>query len=259
MGNGWSNQLPSHRVNASGYALHPLQPAEQHPSRRLAYITQALNHDRLKDEQPSAQSLADASSDVPDDRGKQYEDGSVVPPQAQEVRANAEPSMQPPASHVGVKRQRDLGRRRHHDADDGEDYCPGVYSDTEHSEDDAVRPPRRKRRRASAATHTAGGTAPQQQTRPYRGDSSPREARRPSRRPKNSGCTGRIAILQWATTAPGTSHQPAPARPAPACNAPHQHHDAATVRYQRHCPAPQLVAQQSPLHLAATLPMSQDD
>jgi hypothetical protein len=57
---------------------------------------------------------------------EQCEDGSVVPPQAQEVRANAEPSMQPPASQVRVKRQRDLGRRRHYDTDDVEDYTPNT-------------------------------------------------------------------------------------------------------------------------------------
>ena len=107
-----------------------------------------------------------------------------MPPQAQEVRATAEPSMQPPASHVGVKRQHVLGRRQRHDTDDGEDYCPGVCSDTEHSEHDAVQPPRRKRRRVSAATHTAGGTVLQQQTRPYSGDSLSREAQRSSQRPK---------------------------------------------------------------------------
>ena len=49
--------LPSHRANAAGYALHPPPPAEQHPSRRPAYIAQA----RLKGKQPSAQSLAEAS------------------------------------------------------------------------------------------------------------------------------------------------------------------------------------------------------
>ena len=49
--------LPSHRANAAGYALHPPSPAEQRPSRRPAYIAQA----RLKGEQPSAQSLAEAS------------------------------------------------------------------------------------------------------------------------------------------------------------------------------------------------------
>lgn len=58
-----------------------------------------------------------------------------------------------------------------------------MCSDTEHSEYEAVRPPRRKRLRASAATHTARGTAPQQQVRPFRGASS-REARRPTRRPR---------------------------------------------------------------------------
>ena len=68
--------------------------------------------------------------------------------------------------HVGAKRQRDFGRRPHHNTNDGEDYSPGVYSDTEHSEYGAVQPPRRKRRRVSAATHAAGGTARQQQTRP---------------------------------------------------------------------------------------------
>ena len=106
-----------------------------------------------------------------------------MPPQAQEAWATAESSMQSPASYVGVKRQRVLGRRQRHDHDDGEDYCPGVYSDTEHSEYDAVQPPRRKRRRVSAAAHAAGGTAPQQQTRPYSGDSLPREAQRSSQRP----------------------------------------------------------------------------
>ncbi|KAJ4307300.1 hypothetical protein N0V88_000683 [Collariella sp. IMI 366227] len=52
--------LPSHHANAAGYALHPLQHTEQPPSRRLACIAQALNHGRLKDEQSSAQSLAEA-------------------------------------------------------------------------------------------------------------------------------------------------------------------------------------------------------
>jgi len=114
-------------------------------------------------------------SDVPEDQGPQREGGSVAPPRAQEV--------QPPASQVGAKRQRHLGRHRHSRTDDGEDYCPSVCSDTEHSEDEALRPPRRKRRRASTATHTAEKTAPQQQTRPGRGDSS-KEARRPSRHPR---------------------------------------------------------------------------
>ncbi len=95
-------------------------------------------------------------SDVPEDQGQQREGGSVAPPQAQEVQANAEPSMPPPASQVGVKRQHDLSRHRHCSTDDGEDCCPSVCSDTEHREDDAVRPRRRKRRRVSAATHTAG-------------------------------------------------------------------------------------------------------
>ncbi|KAK0718693.1 hypothetical protein B0T21DRAFT_54560 [Apiosordaria backusii] len=131
-------------------------------------------------------------SDVPEDQGQQREGGSVAPPQAQEVRANAELSMPPPASQVGVKRQRDLGRLRYGSTDDGEDYCPSVCSDTEHSEDEALRPPRRKRRRATAATHTAGGTAPQQPTRPYRGDSS-REAQRPSRRPRRQSTLQRDA------------------------------------------------------------------
>lgn len=49
--------LPSHRANAAGYALHPPSPAEQHPSRRPAYIAQA----GLKGKQPSAQSLVEAS------------------------------------------------------------------------------------------------------------------------------------------------------------------------------------------------------
>ena len=49
--------LPSHHANTPGYALHPRSPAEQRPSRRLACIVQALNHDRLSYEQPSAQSL----------------------------------------------------------------------------------------------------------------------------------------------------------------------------------------------------------
>ncbi len=48
--------MPSHRTNAAAYARPP--PAEQHPSRRPAYIAQA----RLEGEQSSAQSLAEASA-----------------------------------------------------------------------------------------------------------------------------------------------------------------------------------------------------
>ncbi len=50
--------LPSHRANAAGYALYPLQLAEQRPSHTLTCIAQALSHGKLKDE---AESLAKAS------------------------------------------------------------------------------------------------------------------------------------------------------------------------------------------------------
>ncbi len=33
----------------------------------------------------------------------------IMPPQAQEDQATAEPSTQPPVSHIGVKRQHNLG------------------------------------------------------------------------------------------------------------------------------------------------------
>lgn len=111
---------------------------------------------------------------VQDDKGEQNE-GFVAMLRAHESRARlprspvegsnapelayAKPSMQPSASP-------DQANLQH-----------------EGSEDEALRPPRRKRHRASAATHTAGGTAPQQQTYPYRSDSS-REARRLPRRPR---------------------------------------------------------------------------
>jgi hypothetical protein len=53
---------------------------------------------------------------------------------------------------------------------------------------------------------------------------------------------------QLGGTAPGTPHEPAPARPALAPAMPHTYNP-----HPRHCPAPQLVAQHSPLDLAATL------
>jgi len=68
--------------------------------------------------------------------------------------------MQPPTTYVGAKSRRDLGHRRHHDANDGKDHYPGVYSDTEYSKDDAIQPLRRKRYRVSAIAHIAGGIAP---------------------------------------------------------------------------------------------------
>ena len=54
---------------------------------------------------------------VPDDRGEQDEDGSVVPPQAQESRASIlrlwddEPSMQLSTSQDRINPQHDIGRR----------------------------------------------------------------------------------------------------------------------------------------------------
>ena len=47
----------------------------------------------------------------------------------------------------GMDSQRNLGRRRHCDTDDDEDYDPSVCSDATHSEDDGVQPPPLKRRR----------------------------------------------------------------------------------------------------------------
>ncbi|KAK4095998.1 hypothetical protein N658DRAFT_562717 [Parathielavia hyrcaniae] len=94
-----------------------------------------------------------------------------------------QPPMQPPAGRDqaslqpttslcdvtagGMASQRDLGHRRHHDADE-EDYRPSVCSDAEHSEVDIVQPPPRKR-------------LSQQQTCLSRGDSS-RGAQRSSPR-----------------------------------------------------------------------------
>ena len=141
------------------------------PQTRLHHVGQA----RRRTIQRPKPRRSQCPSDVPEDQGQQRKAGSVAPPQAQEV--------QPLASQVGTKRQRNLSRHRYYSTDDGEDSSPNVCSDTEHSEYEAVRPPRRKRRRASVATHAAGGTAPQQLARLYRGDSS-REARRPTRRPR---------------------------------------------------------------------------
>ncbi|RYP31679.1 hypothetical protein DL767_005592 [Monosporascus sp. MG133] len=118
---------------------------------------------------------------VPDDRGEQDADGSVVPPQVQEGRtsiprlsddvsnkdlelANTEPFTQPSTSQDLVILQRNIGRRRYCDADDGEGYRHIVGSDTEYSQDDDVaRPRRRKRRRISTSTPATCGTVPKRQ------------------------------------------------------------------------------------------------
>lgn len=81
--------------------------------------------------------------------------------------------------------------------------CRSEASDAEHSKDDVVaRPPRRKRRRVSATALTTGGTASQQQTRPYRGDSTSGEAaglsRHPKRRQKRS-IPNRVSFSQGST------------------------------------------------------------
>lgn len=86
-----------------------------------------------------------------------------------------------------------------------------MCSDTEHSEDEALRPPRRKRRRASAATHTAGGTAPQQRARPDYSDSS-REARRPpSRRPRRQRSATHLSLSREPTLERDTETDRTPA------------------------------------------------
>ena len=170
-------------------------------------------HNHHNDSSSQTSDPGQRNSLVPGDREEQdNEDHTVVPSQAQESvagsprlshdrgnndreLANTEPyvqsSIQPSASQPRAHLQRSLGRRRHSDADDGEDYCATVGSNAEHSEkDDVVRPPRRKRRRVSAMTVATGGTASQRQTRPDRGDSSSREARGSSRRPKRQGKRG---------------------------------------------------------------------
>ncbi|KAK4141205.1 uncharacterized protein C8A04DRAFT_31178 [Dichotomopilus funicola] len=150
---------------------------------------------------------------VPGDTKKQDEEGrTVVSPQAQESAAgiprlshdesnndcelagaeqSVQSSMQPSASQARPIPQHLIGRRRLCDADDGKDSCPTVDSDAEHSEkDDVVGPPCRKRRKVSTVTVATGRTASQRQTRPDYGDSSSREARRSSWRPKRQGKRG---------------------------------------------------------------------
>ncbi len=145
---------------------------------------------------------------APDDGGeKNDEEGRAAPPPVRESvaglptlpddggnddhePAGASPPVQPPADrdqanlqHIagrcdattgGMASQRDLSCRRYDNTDDGEDYCPSVCSDAEHSGDDVVRPPRRKRRRVSTMTTAIGGTA----QHPSYGDSSSRRTRR---------------------------------------------------------------------------------
>ncbi|RYP91653.1 hypothetical protein DL770_002219 [Monosporascus sp. CRB-9-2] len=191
--------LDSHRQAQSprsAASSHGVQTQQRSDSCRLSQ-----HHDHRGD--------SDQTSDpehhhppVPDDRGEQNKEGSIVPPQAQESRAsiprlsddesnnerklaNAEPSIQLSASQDRVNLQHNIGRRQHCDVDDGEDYCPVVGSDTEHSKDnDGARPPRRKRRRISTSAPTTGGAALKRQTRLHCTSSRSRQAQEPSQRPK---------------------------------------------------------------------------
>ncbi|KAK4031509.1 hypothetical protein C8A01DRAFT_51430 [Parachaetomium inaequale] len=93
--------------------------------------------------------------------GEKNEEGPTAPPYVRESvaglptlpddrgiddykPAGASLPIQPPAG----RDQANL-RRRHRNTDDEEDYCPSVYSDAEHGEDDIVRPPPNKRCRRS--------------------------------------------------------------------------------------------------------------
>ncbi|KAK4149038.1 hypothetical protein C8A00DRAFT_19234, partial [Chaetomidium leptoderma] len=121
---------------------------------------------------------------VPDDRGELEKGGPVVPPPAQKTRASIprlsdnEPSMQLSTSQNQVNLRRHISRRLQCNTDDGQNDYPMVGSDAEHSEkDDVAQPLPRKRRRVSTMSLATGGTASQQQTRPYCGDSSSKEAR----------------------------------------------------------------------------------
>ncbi|RYP15610.1 hypothetical protein DL765_005589 [Monosporascus sp. GIB2] len=133
---------------------------------------------------------------VPDDRGEQDADCSVVPPQVQESRASTprlpddesnndlelanEPFTQPSTSQSRVIPPRNVGRRRHCDTDDGEGYRPIVGSDTEDNQGDDVQPRRRKRRRISTSTPTIRGTVTKRQERLHCTSSQSRQAQRPS-------------------------------------------------------------------------------
>ncbi|KAK3694839.1 hypothetical protein B0T22DRAFT_437889 [Podospora appendiculata] len=96
--------------------------------------------------------------------------------------AGAEPPVQPSDSQ-DRNSGRDIGRHRHCDTNDEEDYRPIEDSDAEHSwDDDVVQPPRRKRRRISTSILASGGTAAQQQT--HYADSRSRQIQRSFQPPK---------------------------------------------------------------------------
>ena len=139
-------------------------------------------------------------SPVPDDGGEQDEESSVVPPQAQECRANmpnlsgdengndrelanTEPSMQPLAYQEQVNLQHNIGRRRHRrrcGTDDEEDCSPIVGSDAKQGKDeDAIQPPRGKRRRVNTSAPTTRRTAPKRQARLRRTSSQLQQTQRP--------------------------------------------------------------------------------
>jgi hypothetical protein len=119
---------------------------------------------------------------VRDDRGDQDEEGSVVPPQAQESLASmpslsvgesdneyepdsTKPSTQPPVQDQ-INLQYNTGRRRRCDTADKDGCSPIVRSDAEQGKDeDVVRPPRRKRCRVNTSASLSLRRTPMRQTR----------------------------------------------------------------------------------------------
>ncbi|KAK3694836.1 hypothetical protein B0T22DRAFT_507617 [Podospora appendiculata] len=176
------------------------------------------HRDRLDDSDQTSD-LEQCHPLVPDDRGEQDEDVSVVPPQAQEGRAsiprlsddesnndrevaNTEPSMQPSASQERVNLQHNIGRRRRRrrcDTDEEEDCSPIVGSDAKQGKDkDVVRPPRRKRRMVNTSAPTTRRTSPKRQTRLRCTDSPSLQAQRPppTQGPKRRQSQRSISKLQ---------------------------------------------------------------
>ncbi|KAK4159490.1 hypothetical protein QBC43DRAFT_129472 [Cladorrhinum sp. PSN259] len=141
----------------------------------------------------------------PDDGEEQDKEGSVVPPQAQENRANipslssdksdnereltnTELSTQPSARHDQVNLQHKVSRRQRCDIDDEENSPPIVGSDAKQGKDeDVVRPPRGKRRKVDTSALTTRRIARTRQARPHCTNSHSRQAQRPpTQGPKRS-------------------------------------------------------------------------
>ncbi|KAK4107340.1 hypothetical protein N656DRAFT_849473 [Canariomyces notabilis] len=143
-------------------------------------------------------------SPVLDNGEEQNEEELAVPPPLQESRASApaltddktnsefelastEPSIQPSTSRDLVQPQCDVGHSPHRDANNVGECPPSIGTAADHSKND-VEPPQRKRRKLITTALTTVGTASQQQTPLYWGDTQEPQTspQRPSRQRNHS-------------------------------------------------------------------------